>query len=343
MLQNKIELNDFINKKSSFKQEHYELPFTLEQLQNWKTSDWDFLNWAIHPLNERYFSELVPLDLYRLKDNKLIYELPYFLIRDGLNTFLDAFYKRGFKPIECALVSKVFEPLVNSSMIKNPFYYSVAYNPMNTLLERFSNRENLLIAGIGTESYISLSDLKIKLEKIKKAFPAPKQTLVFFPIRHEAFRTRDFQVMQYGESYQKIFLDVLGDQVKFIAWEDLSKINDFRNFYSCLLSENHSIYADNYLEHLILSKGAKPILIEEKTLNESEVFKRESAYHGLIISSPSKDIEKIKLDGLSDLVKSWQTEDKRDIDANFISVNLSRYIDTQITPKLQPAKVFDLS
>ena len=233
------------------------------------------------PESNKYFHLLNPS--FTLMPTNINNIYPVCLLRDGFIPLVNFFSTKSFHHNNF-LVHEDLAFIIPPEQKQKFYLYNVIVNKKGPL-----KRNKVLVTGVINGASFSLEYFKKKMRQVDRALKKKSLSwncvyFLFF-IRDNLFFSVDTKKVDPLALYMKELNKYTKGKGHFLASDALSYIHDFSDWFYICLHENSILIADNYLEHLFLSKGGSPLITKKIKSSKYSVTIPISPYHSYLIKN----------------------------------------------------------
>lgn len=250
----------------------------------------EFLRYSLDPWKESYSSPLTHINLYEVSDIKKISTLPSLLVRDGLFTLLDFFYRcPSPKDISGILtVHNCLRDFIPDKWRSKVLFYEFEYRANNSNVFHQKNDEILIKANVtnGMFNYEESFKTIIGLKKL-----GYKKFNLFLFFRSNQFLAsewdNDYRINEYVFSQAK-FISALEKEklkVELHTWKEFFNTQGMHQFDCLDLNHKEKYYVDDFSNYTFFKKGCTPINVISQKGDPADTYIPLSHFHGIRLLS----------------------------------------------------------
>ena len=237
---------------------------------------------AQRPESTQHFHLLGPTFSVGPKDTDIHPIYPFCLLRDGFVPLVKFLSTKNLYSHHL-LINEDLSFLVPPQKEERVYLYTI-----RPRMRRTSVRKNkILVTGILNGASFSLEYFTKQIRKmgtvLKKKSLNWEQVYFLFFVRKNIFFSVRKEEVNLLILYIKELHRLTNGKAQFLAEDALSYIDDFSDWFYVCLHENSILIADNYLEHLLLSKGGFPLITKRVKKKESGLAIPASPYHDYVV------------------------------------------------------------
>jgi len=230
------------------------------------------------PYSSDYFLPIHSLFLFGEKNKHLLGSQDYFLIRDGLYTLLDFFHHHP-TPKDISSIFIIHQRL--ASFVPLTWKKQVAF--YNYEIPQAKIKDKIILSGLLNNNFVSLKAFEKKLDKIIEKYPHNKDFMALLTHRTDLFLGESQTGLSPIFDYCKILHQKLGTNIDFVSPEQVENFSIHEYSYVDF-NENLLTIADDYMIHLLLSKGATPLFSHPIQIFDDDIVIPCSPCHCLRLS-----------------------------------------------------------
>lgn len=243
-----------------------------------KTKDQNKFLIEMSPYSMEYFLPLHSIFLFGENNKNLLGSQDYFLVRDGLYTLLD-FFHHNPTPEGIGSIFLVHQRL--SSFVPTAWRKQVAY--YNYEVQRSQIKNKIILSGLFNNNFVSLDDFEKKLNTLKTNHPHINDYMSLLTHRSDIFIGENSTGLSHIFLYCKVLMKNLGTQIDFLTAEQAESLPLYEYSFADF-NENLLTIADDYIIHLLLSKGVTPLFSTALEKFSNDVIIPCSSHHNLRVS-----------------------------------------------------------
>lgn len=265
------------------------LLFSIDRAEEYHNGYHNKLIWDSYPCFIKYCSPVNPINLFEVYDDKFLTNFPCVMVRDGLFTLVNFFYRfpmpKGIKTT--MIIHEAFAPFVPKKWLPNVVFYR--HHLSNSSKSRKEKQKKfLLMVGLTVQSYFSINHLREKIEEIKKIVERDNLELIcFLPLRTDNFFQENTEKNHYCYDILREIYLAFGDKVKFTIWDKIKEMKNLDEGLFVDLNEKMRFCSDNYLSHYLMVRSCLPVdaQVKKREVGKDETFVRLSSNHGIVLSN----------------------------------------------------------
>ena len=209
----------------------------------------------MNPYSLEYFLPVHSIFLFGETNRHLLGSQDYFLVRDGLYPLLD-FFHHNPTPDSISAVFLVHQRL--SSFVPLAWRKQIAYYNYEIHHSKIGESDKILLSGLLNNNFVSLDHFEKMIEDLLKKNPHPKNLISLLTHRTDLFVGDNSIGLSHIFIYLKTLMKKLGTEIDFVPPEQAENL-PLHEFGFIDFNENLLTIADDYMVHLLLSKGARPL------------------------------------------------------------------------------------
>lgn len=237
---------------------------------------WDFEDFT-DPSTSLFLMPFNGVILSNIIDISDISCVPYILSRDGLIGLVD-FFNRFPKPEPSS--PTLIVPELFASVIPINWQPQILFYRYSLTNNQWGEASTLYVRANFAQSIITKNDLKELDECLHQLNPSRIILNATFPEDYFSQIKLTPPFHHLGELYRKTEAEI-----SFLGWKDFVVAKD-RGYYLNLNSSSLAIF-DDYIDHMMLSKGHRPCSISTQDTSLNDLVYSLSPHHSIVISDRS--------------------------------------------------------
>ena len=224
---------------------------------------------------------------------------PFWLVRDGFIPLVVFFRSSPATHQSTLLYHENFSFLIPSQNKKTAYLYGISHRPCYPK----TKRDKVIVSGILNAANFSLDYLEKQITKISRSLEKKKLTWegVYFNfyIRENRYFKVDPERVNPIFFYIKAIDRLTKGKAQFLTEKDMFNIDSFFEWFYVCLHERNILISDNYIEHLISSKGGIPLFAKKKREKEKSLSIPISPYHDYVIREFQYDRKQCRFESIN--------------------------------------------